>query len=92
MNLKKTSAMNKKKIFSASEIGEFNYCSISWYLHKCGYKAKSQKIKNGINKHIETGKIINKIQVNIKCIKIMTFVGYFLLFFGFLIFILGVFL
>ncbi|MBS3748527.1 MAG: hypothetical protein KGY65_02090 [Candidatus Thermoplasmatota archaeon] len=31
------------KLFSASEIGQFTFCSVSWFLKRRGYKGSSSK-------------------------------------------------
>jgi hypothetical protein len=55
---------DKDYIINASEIAQYRYCSISWYLHRSGVKTKSNLIKQGINKHREFGIILNKINRN----------------------------
>ncbi len=50
---------NKKKnvLFSASEIGQFNYCSVSWILKKKGYHSgKAKKKSHGMRIHDRIGK------------------------------------
>ena len=92
MNYKNSSYSKDSDIISSSEIGQFNYCLIAWYLKKCGYEPKSKNIIIGKNKHIKIGKLIDKTQLNIKKYRFIAALGYLLLFFGILIFIIGVFL
>ena len=49
----------KSDIISASDIGQFQYCSVSWYLKKCGYKSESPKLKIGSKKHSKIGEMID---------------------------------
>ena len=90
MSHKKISNLKNTDVISSSELGQFNYCSISWYLQKIGYEPKSQKINIGKNEHIKVGRIIEETQQKIKKIKIYAKVGYILLFLGIIIFIFGV--
>jgi hypothetical protein len=47
-------------VISASEIGQYNYCSAAWYLQKMGYKPDSPFLEIGSQKHSDLGKIIDK--------------------------------
>ena len=69
-------------IIRASEIGQYCFCSISWYLQKCGYKPKSPFIESGIKKHKDLGKIIELSQKNSRKLKVFRIAGYIILFFG----------
>jgi hypothetical protein len=77
-------------IIKASEIGQYHYCSIAWYLQKCGYKPKSPMLEIGIKKHMELGKIIDNTQIKIKRYKYLAIAGYLLFILGFLIFLFEV--
>jgi len=35
--------MNKTDVLSASEIGQYQYCSCAWILQRCGYEPESQR-------------------------------------------------
>jgi len=69
-------------IIKASEIGQYCFCSISWYLQRCGYKPISPMIDIGIKKHEELGKIIEFSQKSSKTSKAFAVAGYLILFFG----------
>jgi hypothetical protein len=86
---------NSKKLknndtISASEIGQYYFCSMAWYLQKCGYKPESPDLELGINKHEKLGKIIAKTQRETRKSKILSLVGYLLLILAVLIFIFEV--
>jgi hypothetical protein len=89
---KNTENFKNYEIISSSELGQFNYCSIAWYLQKSGYEPKSPKLKIGKSRHIKIGNIIDNTQRKNKRIKVLALIGYMILFLGILIFILGVFL
>jgi len=66
-------------IISASEIGQYHYCSIAWYLQRCGYEPKSPLLDIGIKKHVELGEVIDYTRTNIRKSKLFAIVGYLLL-------------
>ena len=81
---------SKRRVINVSEIGQYHYCSISWYLQKCGYKPKSKSLEIGLNHHKKLGNTINQVNKNLIKSRIISLVGYILLFFGFLFFIFEV--
>lgn len=86
----KGTCFSDKEIISASEIGQYHYCSIAWYLQKCGYQPKSQRLEVGRKKHQQMGRIINYAQLNNKKSRTLANIGYFMLIIGLLIFLFGV--
>ena len=66
-------------VISASEIGQYHYCSMAWYLHKCGYEPISPFLDDGAKKHIELGKAIDYTKANIKKSRILALIGYLIL-------------
>lgn len=81
---------SKRIIISASEIGQYQYCSIAWYLQKCGYKPKSQSLEVGLQKHKRLGETIDKVNKNLIKSKVIALFGYIILFFSLLILIFEV--
>ena len=67
------------EIINASEVGQYHYCSMAWYLQKCGYEPKSPLLDVGTKKHTELGEIIDYTQINIKKSRVLAIVGYLLL-------------
>ena len=82
----KNKCFKDSDVIRASEIGQFYYCPVSWYLQKCGYSPKSQMLEIGIKKHEDLGKIIEFTQKRNKKSKLLALTGYLILFFGLLIF------
>ena len=80
----------KKDVISASEIGQYVYCSISWYLQKCGYEPKSHFLDIGAKKHVELGNIMDSLQYKKKTSRILAIVGYLLIAIAILLIFLGV--
>lgn len=77
-------------IISASEIGQYHFCSIAWYLQRCGYEPKSSMLDIGTKKHAELGKIINQSQTKMKGGNIIGAIGYIILISALLLLIFGV--
>jgi CRISPR/Cas system-associated exonuclease Cas4 (RecB family) len=72
-------SFKKNNVISASEIGQYHFCPMAWYLQRCGYKPKSESLDIGKKKHEELGRIMYYTQKNMIKSKIFAFVGYFLL-------------
>jgi hypothetical protein len=87
MKHKKNKNFKDSEIISASEIGQFCYCSISWYLQQCGYYPDTPKLEIGIKKHEDLGRIIESSKKSSKKSKILALTGYLILIFGVFIFI-----
>jgi hypothetical protein len=79
MGNRKKNKISKNDIISASEIGQYYFCSNAWFLQKCGFKPVSPKLDIGLKKHNELGKIINKTEKEIKKSNIFAFLGLILL-------------
>ena len=65
---------------SASEIGQYRFCPMAWYLQRCGYQPKSELLEIGKDKHVELGKVMYYTQKNIKKSKVLAYIGYLILF------------
>lgn len=74
---------NDSNIIRASEIGQYVFCSISWYLQKCGYRPISPNLEIGIKKHENLGRIIEKSKNKSKKSKALEIIGYLILIIGF---------
>jgi hypothetical protein len=90
--MKRKKAINLKEtdIISASEIGQYHFCSIAWYLKKCGYQPESLLIKAGTVEHEKLGKILDNVETDSRKSKFVAIVGYFLLFLAAIFFLLEV--
>jgi len=90
MGSTKQTSFKDTDIISASEIGQYHYCSIAWYLQKCGYEPKSPMLDIGAKKHVELGRIMDHTQTNIRRSRAFAIAGYLLLILGVLILLFGV--
>ena len=84
------SKYNKPQIISASEIGQYNFCSISWKLQKKGFIPKKKYIKRGEEAHISQGRTIGNIENLSISLKIIILITSILLVLALLFIILGV--
>ena len=85
----KQTSLNKD-VISASEIGQYVYCSKSWYLQRCGYEPKSPLLDVGTKTHVDLGFTIDGIQNEIKNSRRFAVIGYLLLIITTLVIIFGV--
>ena len=75
MGNKRKIKISEDNIISASEIGQYYFCSNAWFLQKCGFKPISPKLDIGIKKHDELGKIIINSEKEIKKSNIFALLG-----------------
>ena len=69
----------RNSVLRASEIGQFHYCSISWYLRRCGHQPKSPMLKVGETKHKKLGQTIYYLQRKESHSKILNYIAYILI-------------
>jgi len=82
---KKQDLFNKKDVISASEIGQFVYCSMSWYLLRCGYKPDSLLLDLGKKTHVNLGCEIDKIKSKSNLSKRYAYLSYLFLIIAFIL-------
>jgi hypothetical protein len=58
----KTKGMNKTDVLSASEIGQYQYCSCAWILQRCGYEPESPALNEGKRFHVTLGETLDGFQ------------------------------
>lgn len=77
-------------VINSSDISQFKYCSIAWYLQKIGYEPDSPKLKDGTKKHERLGTTIDKTESNFKKSRLLKNLGVLLLFISIIFFIFEV--
>ncbi len=82
--------IDNNSVISASEIGQYCYCSIAWYLQRQGIKPDSELLETGQKRHDELGKLINKAERKMVKSRILALIGYMVLFLSILILIFEV--
>lgn len=68
-----------EEIISASEIEEYTYCPLAWYLHRSGAKPSSMNIVEGVLHHGEEQRKALQVQRQIKTAEKAYFAGTLLL-------------
>jgi hypothetical protein len=58
--------LKREDVITASEIGQFVYCSMSWYLQRHGFKPLSSSLEVGEKAHVDLGKVIDDIEQDMK--------------------------
>lgn len=66
-------------MINASELGRYHYCSVSWFLSRCGFKSESASLEQGKKKHIILGDEIDKVEKQKSRSNLVSYVGYILL-------------
>ena len=77
-------------VINSSDISQFNYCSVAWYLQKIGYEPDSPKLRDGTKKHVRLGSIIDKTEGHVKNSRLLKTLGVLLLFITAIFFIIEV--
>ena len=90
MGKTKQTQLNGTEIISASEIGQYQYCSIAWYLQKRGYEPQSHLLEVGAKKHVELGNIMDSAQTKVKTSRALAVIGYLLIAITILLILFGV--
>lgn len=90
MGRTRQTSFKNSEIISASEIGQYHYCSISWYLRKCGHEPISALLDAGAEKHAQLDDVLNKTEKGMKRVVFLATIGFLLLMLAFLVIIFGV--
>ncbi|VVB70186.1 Uncharacterised protein [uncultured archaeon] len=70
---------DKDDVITASEISQYAYCPVSWYLKRNGCPPDSSHMARGIHAHQEIGKGINRVQQQERRSKLLSLGEYSLL-------------
>jgi hypothetical protein len=60
---------NKSDVLSASDIAQYAYCSVSWYLQRCECDLDSTHLEKGARKHIKAGEKVAHVQTKERAAK-----------------------
>ena len=88
----KQTSLTRSNVISASEIAQYVYCPMSWYLQQCGYEPESPFLEIGKKAHIELGNKIDLIKTETRRSRKYAVIGYLLLIVAIVIIFLEVFL
>ena len=82
---KQSTLSKNSEIISASEIGQYNFCIVSWYLQRCGYKPRSESLEKGKKQHENIGIILKKTERKLTSSRILRYIGYVLFLISFIL-------
>jgi CRISPR/Cas system-associated exonuclease Cas4 (RecB family) len=77
-------------VLSASEIGQYLYCSRAWQLHRMGYEPESPSLAPGKQAHVALGDRLDGFETRLHYSRWYTAVGLILLCASILLFMFGV--
>ena len=86
----KRSLLKKTDVLSASEIGQYIYCSCAWQLHRCGYEPESPFLESGKQVHIAMGNKIDGLEGKMRYSRLLVLLGFLVLCAAFLLVLFGV--
>lgn len=86
----KRSLLKKTDVLSASEIGQYIYCSCAWQLHRCGYEAESPFLESGKQVHVAMGNKIDGLEGKMRYSRLLVLLGFVALCVAFLLVLFGV--
>lgn len=80
----------KSNVVSASEIGQYVYCSYAWQLRRMGYEPESPYLEQGKQAHVALGEQINSLERTMQVSRWFAVVGVIVLGIALLWFVFGV--
>jgi hypothetical protein len=67
---------NNSNVITASEMAQYTYCPISWYLKRCGCKPNTPGMVAGIEKHANVGEKISLVRRKEMTSQHLSWLGY----------------
>jgi hypothetical protein len=80
----------KTDVLSASEMGQYIYCSTAWFLQRCGYEPESRFLEPGKQAHISLGNTMDDIKRTMRSARRVGLLGLAVLFIAIFVFLFGV--
>jgi hypothetical protein len=75
----KPKVLKKTDVLSASEIGQYHYCSCAWMLQRCGYEPESPYLEAGKQIHVALGDTIDGFETKIHYARWYAILGFLVL-------------
>ncbi len=75
----------KGDVITASEISQYIYCPVAWYLKRSGCSPQSPGLERGIDKHIEVGKKLSLVQKQERSVQMLRRLEYLMIFTAFVL-------
>jgi hypothetical protein len=86
----KRSTSNRSNVLSASEIGQYVYCSYAWKLRRMGYTPESPFLEPGAQAHVALGNQLDAFESRLRISRWYTIIGLVLLAISLLLLFFGV--
>jgi hypothetical protein len=86
----KRSTSNRSNVLSASEIGQYIYCSYAWKLRRMGYTPESPSLEPGTQVHIDFGNRLDAFESRLRSARWYAIIGLVMLVISLLLLFLGV--
>jgi hypothetical protein len=86
----KRKVLKKTDVLSASEIGQYRYCSCAWLLQRCGYEPQSPFLEPGKQVHVALGNTIDRFETKMHYARWYAILGLVVLCVAFLLLLFGV--
>jgi CRISPR/Cas system-associated exonuclease Cas4 (RecB family) len=83
-------ARGSSNVLSASEIGQYLFCSVAWKLRRCGYEPESPFLEPGKNVHVALGNRIDGLETRLRYARWYAMIGVLVLLVAFLLLLFGV--
>jgi hypothetical protein len=83
-------ASKRSDVLSASEIGQYVFCSCAWQLRRLGYEPESPYLETGKHAHIALGEQIESLERTVRISRWSAGIGILVLSVALLLFFLGV--
>ncbi len=71
----KRKVLKKTDVLSASEIGQYHYCSCAWMLQRCGYEPESPSLEAGKHFHVALGDTMDDFEIKIRYARRVAILG-----------------
>lgn len=81
---------NTSEVLSASEIGQYVFCSNAWRLRRMGYEPESPLLNQGTKAHVALGYTLDDFEVRIRLTHWYIVIGLVLVTIAFLLLFFGV--
>jgi len=75
----KSKVLKTTEVLSASEIGQYQFCSCEWLLQRCGYEPESPSLDAGKQIHVVLGDTIGKFDAKIRFARWLATLGFLVL-------------
>jgi hypothetical protein len=84
------SSRGNSDVLSASEIGQYLFCSCAWKLRRCGYEPESPFLEPGKTAHVALGNRIDGLETRLRYARWYAVIGVAVLLVAFLVLLFGV--